>query len=414
MNGGNVAGTAKRALGVLALAGGALAVGLIAAEVTLGVAAKRPDHYSVLVPGSRVFEPDQRFVHGITGPARYDVNAAGLRGPDFGPDADEYRILLVGGSTTECTLLDIDENWGTLIARDLPQTRDGRTTWVGNVGRSGLTGRDHVVTVKYLLRQYPRIDLVIVLVGVNDLTVALRQGEAYEPPVPVTDPAAERVQIRNAFVISPEGFHQPLSDVAATTEPWYKKTHLYDLARRARATLRARAVLHQIGGSNLEQWRNHRQSASAIVHELPDLTEPLQEYRHNLLAIVDAARSGGADVMFLTQPSLWRPGIPAEYERLLWLGGTGPFQDVAGQSYYSVAALAEAMDRYNAETLDVCRSEGLRCFDLAAAIPADTTLLYDDVHFTEAGSARVGRSVSEYLRAVWPDLFASDTAAAPN
>lgn len=411
MNARKFSGTVKRALGLAALAGGALVLGLAAAELALRVAVKRPDTYSVLLPGTRIFEPDLRFVHGIEGPARYEVNAAGLRGRTFGSDGSEYRILLVGGSTTECTLLDIEENWGTIVEADLGRTRDDRAIWVGNVGRSGLTARDHAVTVKYLLPQYPVIDLVVVLVGVNDLTVALRQGTDYKRPAPVTDPEAERIQIRNAFAISPEGLYQPLTDGGALLEsPWYTKTRLYDLARRARTGQMARGVTDQIGGSNLEQWRNHRQAASAILDELPDLREPLAEYRATLTAIVSAARSSGADVVFLTQPSLWEPEIPAAHEHLLWLGGTGPFQEVSGQAYYSVSALATAMRLYNSETLNVCSDEDLECLDLAGLVPADTTLLYDDVHFTEAGSALVGRLVAEHLRLTRPDVFAPDAS----
>jgi lysophospholipase L1-like esterase len=401
---------AFRAVATAVLALGGLAVALLSAEFALRLMVKPPGTYSMLLPGTRIFEPDQRYVSGVVGPARYEVNAAGYRGRPFGMDASEYRILLIGGSTTECTLLDVSEHWGTIVEQRLNHTRDGRTTWVGNVGRSGLTARDHAVTAKYLLRQYPRIDLIVVLVGVNDLTAALRQGDDYQLPLPITTPEAERIQIRNAFAISPEGFHKPITQGAAVSETvWYKTTRLYDLARRARTGQKARTVINTLGGSNLEIWRNHRQHASRLLNELPPLDAPLTEYRSNLNAIVQAARAKGVDVVFLTQPSLWRRQhlTPAE-DRLLWLGGTGPFQDTPGQAYYSVPALAQAMARYNQVTLEVCRAQGLNCFDLATAVPADTTMLYDDVHFTEAGSALVGELVAKHLRSTRTQLFAPE------
>jgi lysophospholipase L1-like esterase len=398
---------AARVAAAAVLTLGALLFAVVLAEVALRLMVKPPGTYSMLLPGTRIFEPDRRYVSGVVGTARYEVNADGYRGRPFGLDAEEYRILLIGGSTTECTLLDVSEHWGTIVEQTLEQTRDGRTTWVGNVGRSGLTARDHAVTAKYLLRQYPRIDLIVVLVGVNDLTAALRQGDNYELPLPITTPEAERLQIRNAFAISPEGFHKPMVEGAAVrTLPWYKTTRLYDLARRAQTGQKARTIINTLGGSNLEKWRSHRASASRLLDELPPLEAPLQEYRSNLNAIVQAARTGGADVVFLTQPSLWRAGLTPGEQRLLWLGGTGPFQETPGQEYYSVAALAKAMARYNEVTLDVCAAQGLNCFDLAAAVPADTTMLYDDVHFTEAGSALIGQLVAKHLQSARPELFA--------
>lgn len=381
------------------------------AEVGLRVLVKPPGKYAMLMPGVRVFEPDSRFISGVTGPAHYEVNDDGYRGRPFGADGTEYRILLVGGSTTECTLLDVNEHWGNIVEQTLAHTNDGRTTWVGNVGRSGLTARDHAVTVKYLLDQYPRIDLIVVLVGVNDLTAALRQGDDYKLPPPITDPAAEQRQIRNAFSISPLGFRRPIIEGAAGQTPWYKETRLYDLARRARTGRAAKEVINALGGSNVGMWRDHRQSASRIIDELPPLEEPLKEYRTNLDAVVQYARAHGADVVFLTQPSLWRPDLTPEEQKRLWLGGIGPFQEQPGQPYYSVAALSEAMHRYNQTTLEVCAEHNLDCFDLAAAVPADTALLYDDVHYTEAGSALIGKLVAEHLRHTRPQYRAQELTA---
>jgi lysophospholipase L1-like esterase len=393
-------------------------VSLALAELCLRWFVPRPEHYSVLLPGTRIFDPDPRFIHGVEGPARYEVNAAGYRGRDFGPDSSEYRILLVGGSTTECSLLDLSENWGSIIERELPTTVDGRSSWVGNVGRSGLTSRDHAVTVKYLLPQYPRVDLVVVLVSVNDLTAALRQGDEYQRPLPITTPEAERTQVRNAFAVSPEGMYRPLTEAAGSVSTtWYGSLRLYELARRAQIGRRAGELQRQVGGSNIGKWREHRQQASGLLDQLPDLSDPLAEYRANLTAITRAASAAGAEVVFLTQPTFWRPGLSESEEKLLWLGGTGPFQEQPGQEYYSIPALGEAMAEYNRTTMDVCREERLDCFDLAAAFVADSTLLYDDVHFTEAGSELVGRLVSAHLRSTLPvfgpQLPGASAAASP-
>jgi hypothetical protein len=169
--------------------------------------------------------------------------------------------------------------------------------------------------------------------------------------------------------------------------------------------MQARETIHGIGGATLGKWRDHRAAASRLIEQLPDLSQPLADYRRNLEAIVSEARRGKVELIFLTQPSLWTADATPAEQRLMWLGGTGSFQEEPGHAYYSVAALADAMARYNAETLAVCRSHGLSCLDLASRLPADTTMFYDDVHFTEAGAARVGALLAEHLRAVKPAVF---------
>lgn len=383
----------------LAVVCSTLVVGVGAVELALRYLIPAPKEFRMLLPGTRVFEPDNRFVHGIYGTANYVVNRHGIRGRDFGPDSAEYRILLVGGSTTECGMLDETENWGAIAERALGRTADGRRVWVGNVGRSGLTSRDHFVTIRHLLRQYPRMDLVVVLVGVNDLTAALRQGESYQSPPPLTDPAAERMQIRNAFALSPEGFRETLTDdfVIAPTA-WYRETRLFQLAKRARTGLRARGVVRGIGGPILGRWREHRRSASHSIDQLPDLERPLADYRRTLQGIVAEARTAETGILFMTQPALWKKSITPEEEQKLWLGGTGKFQEEPGHAYYSAAALADAMGRYNDVTTSVCGELGLSCLDLAARVPRDTVTFYDDVHFTEAGAKTVGLLLADHLR----------------
>jgi lysophospholipase L1-like esterase len=404
----------KRIAGAIALACAAGILTLGIAEAALRLLVPVPSEYHVLLPGTRVFEPDARFVHGIQGAATYAVNRHGIRGREFGPDGSQYRMLLVGGSTTECGMLDDSENWGAVAERELQTTRDGRNVWVGNVGRSGLTSRDHIVTLRYLLPQYPRMDLVVVLVGVNDLTAALRQGSTYGSPASLSDPDVERRQIRNAFALSPLGFREILTDdeTAADDAPWFKKTKLFELAKRARTGMQARQVARGIGGALLGQWREHRRSASRLIDSLPPLKAALADYQNSLEAIVDEAARHNVEVMFMTQPSLWKANMqPGETDKL-WLGGTGSFQEEPGHEYYTPRALADAMSRYNAELLALCSARRLPCLDLAVKVPRDTVMFYDDVHFTEGGAARVGKLLSEHLRNVKPDLFRNVTPGA--
>ncbi len=364
--------------------------------------------YRVLLANRRkVFHPDTSVLHGIEGPARYTVNSEGIRGREWGSEPGEYRILAIGGSTTESLYQDDEETWPALLEGLLGQSADGRAVWVGNVGRSGHGSRDHVVQVKYLAAQHPGLDAFLILVGINDVSLALMHGDNYVSPPPITDPEAEALQIQRAFSVVPGKLHEPgTKRLLAPEAPWYNRTALYQLSYRAMYKLRdwyvGRGLAQDVQGKFIARLRAQRQRAARIRHELPDLTGALVEYTRNLHAIVDQAEMRAIRLVFLTQPALWRADLSAEEKKLLWLGGVGDFIAQHSSEYYTVAALAEAMGRYNRALLDVCRERGVECFDLAARVPRDSSIFYDGAHFTEKGARLVAEEVAGYFRQTEP------------
>src|SRR6266704_3786007 len=70
-------------------------------EVALRLIWPAPSSYRALPPNLKaVFEV--RFAEGVRGPSRYEVNSMGVRGREWASDRrSEYRILCMGGSTTE-------------------------------------------------------------------------------------------------------------------------------------------------------------------------------------------------------------------------------------------------------------------------------------------------------------------------
>jgi lysophospholipase L1-like esterase len=362
-----------------------------------------PSRYYVLWPGFRAeFHPDPAVIPGVRGSAAYSVNADGLRARPFGQPDEEYRILAVGGSTTECPYLDDAETWPSLLETMLPRTGDGRLPWVGSVGRSGLNARDHVVEAKYLLPQYPSIDAVVVLVGINDLTVALAQGDDYARPPPIHQPEAEQRQIRRAFAITPGPLHRPQTEMLmASGAPWYKGTALYQLAKRVRYAVAARLntsdLIQDDSGRSYEAWRERRRNAPQYRDNLPDLGAALAEYAATLNAMIDIAEARDVHMVLVTQPTLWHAGLSPTASNRLWLGGVGRFQQEQAETYFTVRALSEAMARFNATLLDVCESRELECLDLANRVPRDTSVFYDDAHFTELGARTVARELARFL-----------------
>ena len=99
--------------------------------------------------------------------------------------------------------------------------------------------------------------------------------------------------------------------------------------------------------------------------------------------------------MFVTQPTIWRSGLQPEVEKLLLFGWVGPKTQPKG--YVSASELKRGMDSYNQVMLDLCKEHHLECYDLAAVLPKEPSVYYDDAHFTENGARLVASALSRYL-----------------
>lgn len=366
-----------------------IAISLVAAEVALRLAI--PSGFFIWKPHmSRTFHPTPGTMPGVSGESHFRTNSLGLRG-DEPSDQDRFRILALGGSTTECLFLDQSEAWPQLLQGLL--NADGRSprTWVGNAGMSARNTRHHVMAMRHLPLREMKIDAVVMLPGINDLSIRLSQDAAYDPRA-LQDPSNERRLIAETFLGLARGDPR---------DPWFKQTALWQLARGVKAlwfpSADSGAVQDDVGAV-YDEWRRHRQQAARLIATMPDLGSALDEYRRNLREVAALAKANSVRLILLTQPTMWRPGLPPELDRLLWFGGVGNFQVQPGQPYYSVEALAEGIRRYNDELLQVCKEQLAECIDLTG-LAKDTSVFYDDVHFNESGSRQVAQLVATYLMA---------------
>lgn len=362
------------------------AVALVACELVLRASSPRLGGYYVRQPGLRTtFHPAPGLMPGVAGPSRFEIGSLGVRGDELDGGA-RFRVLAVGGSTTECLYLDQTEAWPQRLQERLRAARPDLGPWVGNAGVSGRNARDLVVQLPRLLPRVPELDVVLVLVGVNELMLRLSQDDAYDPAFLERADAEERLLPR-AFEVLPLE-HAP-------GPPW-KRSALWRLAADARRAL-AREAVQDEAGAAYALWRRHRREAPRILDELPDLGPALQEHRRNLTALIAACRVTGAEPIVLTHPCLWRAGLSDEARSLLWMGWVGDSQATPGQPYYAAEALRRGLERYNAVAREVAAEEGVAVIELAEPLSGELAWFYDDVHLNEAGAARAAELVAERL-----------------
>lgn len=360
---------------------------LVGIEIALRFFAAR-DYY-VWRPGlERLFEPTSAVMPGIEGDSRFSINSSGVRGDEFTPD-QWYRILAFGGSTTECLYLDDRESWPYLLQEALNAGATRRGVWVGSVGKSGNATPHHVLQIEALLPQYPRIDAVILLIGVNDFHRRLVLDRNYRPYH--WGSLESRMEIvYTAFDTFPGTY--PGGSFFERTEIWRNASRVSTPSFDSAET----GFIQGGAGAIYAQLRAKRRSARVIRRELPDLSTAIGEYSQNVNRIVDVAAKHGTRVILLTQPTLWKVGLREELRDLLWMGFVGRQAGGDGQ-YYSIDALERGMGVFNETLLAICRDRKIDCVDLASRLPKDTSVFYDDAHFNEGGARKVAEPLAAYL-----------------
>jgi hypothetical protein len=97
---------------------------------------------------------------------------------------------------------------------------------------------------------------------------------------------------------------------------------------------------------------------------------------------------------------MWRAGLSAAEQSLLYSGGVG-YHGIA-RGYVSAPELGRAMAAYNQVLLAVCREDQFECYDMAAAIPKDTSAFSDESHYNDHGTHLVADYLAERLLASPP------------
>lgn len=311
---------------------------------------------------------------GVSPEGRFSTNSLGIRGPEFSP-ADNYRILCVGGSTTECLYLDDAKTWPAVLMQILRDRDPG--IWVGNVGRSGTTAPQHALLLS-LLPEARQVDCWVVLCGINDMgqhfygTYAEATTNAFGHTFAYRRPGSE--------------FHRPLQ------RNLYTFSVIQAVCKRIMVTFRNRdTVVYQDPQALwVEEQREKRKAAAKTSRDVDP--QWLDEYQAQLLKMIELARLRNKRLIFMTQPTIWGQQMDEKTDRLT-LGG-----QLADGRYLANPALAKGMELYNQVMRDLAAREGIELVDLAAMLPKTTEVFYDDCHFNDSGARMVAAALAEQVK----------------
>src|SRR5215471_20401723 len=289
---------------------------LVAAELFLSHFLPCPDPYANQKRGAKVsyipssFPPHLRIKFEVEdglpgvkkGEVSFSVNNVGFRGDDLKDPkpVNEFRIFLVGGSTTECRLVDDADEPARKIQNQLNRRAPGGASIkVYNSGKSGDKSFDHLAMIGHrIIHLEP--NLIVLLAAINDLVAAAN--------------AADYLHFHD--VDSQELGLGSLLKYAATD---------FQIGRRMCR------IIDKLGAQTdkqmfqeiTKQTTHFRDKAQARMKKPVSSGPPrtdLDHYRSNLLTIIGIARAHGVPLVFMTQASTWNSKVDPEAEKWHWMG----------------------------------------------------------------------------------------------
>jgi len=303
---------------------------------------------------------------GVVGLKNFSVNNLGFRGDSMSiqkPD-NEFRIFMIGGSTTECFYLDDDEAVTSVLQESLRHANPAVSVKVYNAGKSGDASDDHVsMLVHRLVNLEP--DMIIVFSGINDLARSI-YGWDY------------------LHYANSDKDGKPLFRLVLTELQLPRR--LYYLIKRI--TLPEKATFEEIPlRSNYREKIEIGQSVP-ISDERPEVNK--EAYSNNLKTIIGVAKAHDIYLVMLTQQTTWESTIDPNAKNWHWLlyrNGVRYREDV----------MNAALESLNDEMRKVTEENDIPLYDLARDLPKSTEFFYDDVHFNVKGACVAGMRLASLI-----------------
>ena len=344
----------------------------------------RTRHY-VWAPGLRLELHQVRDVFAEVEPVtRFEVNADGERGgPVRRDEPGLFRTLVAGGSAAECLALDQWTCWSGALERILNRPEHlsalgARRAHVGSIGRGGISSQRLDLIFEHLLPEYPRLDLIVVMLGGNDVVLWLEDGAPPVPPAPVGVSDVFPVHPERAFGLRP------------------RQWALFDVAARLR-----RAWLHPVdvrrdAGTWVARARQMRAEAKELRTSVSDPNVMVKSFDRHLRSLLRRAAAHADRVLLVRQPWFQRDYTAEEAARI-WHGGVGKAWKDHITTYYSLDVLNQLMGLCDARGALVAEELGIEHLDLRPMLAPTLENYYDFVHYTPKGAAIVARAVADVI-----------------
>lgn len=317
-----------------------------------------PSHY---LPNQKYTFTSKEGLPGLDSVTQFTTNNYGFRGNQLkDKKAGAFRIFLMGGSTTECMLIDDNKAPHSLMQNQLSNLR----AEVFNTAKSGDMTVEHLaMLVHRVVHLQP--DLIVLFCGINDL---------------------KRSHNFDYTQIDSLAFNQKKKSSFKTDLKFFLSN--FQIVRR---------LHNSINPPSLEtiQWTTDFRKKTDQVTALPNMiTRPkinLKAYQTNLNSFIGICLRQRIKLVLVTQASTWNSKTDPEVRKLHWLTSYGNVK-------CSETVLDTLLEKYNSVMRNIADSSDILLYDLAKKIPKSREFFFDDCHFNNKGARFYADSLSAFIR----------------
>lgn len=340
--------------------------GMIKAEGGQYIVSQFPIHY-------RLYTQVEEGLPGMKGHSLFTTNNMGFRG-DFlsmPKPSDEFRIFLLGGSSTEGLYLDDSQAIHSVLQKDLNEhIPPDIKVKVYNVAKSGDFSVDHISMIAHRI-MHLEPDMIIICCGVNDLTRSIYNFNYlfYDQKIR----SQKKLSFWRLLKILSTEFQIP--------------RRIYYLARKISPRSEQR-LLEEISSKSNYKGKIKLRMSAPVSNNKP--RTDLVAYRNNLKTIIGICEAHGKKLILITQPTTWNTSVDPRINNWQWMlyrNGVTYREDL----------MDEAIESLNNVMRQVANKHSVPLYDLARLIPKSSEYFYDDAHFNVKGAYQFGTGLAFFI-----------------
>ena len=296
-------------------------------------------------------------LYGIDSNITFSTNNFGFRGSNITEKKEpkEYRIFLVGGSTTENLYVTDTRSVEKQLEEKLNVNSSSNIkVSVLNAGKSGDISTDHLSMIAHRINHLEP-DLIILLAGINDLFRSIRGYDYLHMP---TESKVNYLKICRNILIS-------LSQITR---------RILIIKNKISATNNIEKITFST------RYQDLFQDNQMLEIVRLDTEFSTKYFQNNLNSIVGLCKANNIDVILMTQPTTWNSTISTNIKKCHWMTKANETKR------YSEVDLENLMSKFNNVTKSIADKHKLLLIDLEEIIPASEEYFFDDCHFNNGGA----------------------------
>lgn len=300
----------------------------------------------------------------------FTTNNYGFRGDELiePKPADEFRIFLIGGSTTENIFIDDQYGLERQIQNELQTAFSTyqKTIKVYNAGKSGDASPDHIsMLVHRIIHLQP--DLVILYPGINDLNRLLGKYDYLH--YPVTQKGAENSILKDfKFFLSNFQIFRRIINILNPENPddlesIFLKTNYADKIKSVQKL--------------------------PLKEQIPNFDSSF--YYRNITTFIGACKTNSIPLVLINQAHTWGDDADDYLKNHHWMNSVG-------KTRYPENEMEKSIHEINQITENLSKENNIPFINFEASIPKSSEYFYDDCHFNKNGVKFAAELISQSIQ----------------